>query len=520
MIVVYPMLTEPGISKNVIPAICKVLERFVIVYRMDEIFKMTGNAPSGSVKLGPIGHIDFQLKEALDLLEAGATGSKSGNQTSYGNKNKGKTTDVKVGVGSASKGDAKVDKPNQNEIMLEPTYVTLNTKVGPRMVGVKVLPFPVMNGNIIELMNKDIKLTGASLKFQKFSRLLKRAFKLKRRATVSGDVFNDIVLATTKHKGNTFLLVNHAEMENEFDYTASQIHKLHKLGWSSFAFADDVNKRAMFCMKEFKGMCSTIPYSFMLTSMSKDVNKAFEDLEDARRSAAPFFSRKLSMKKVIGEQIDSSDINQDILNEGILDFFRKFNKAKADKASDDISSAAKSNNDSKIDSSLKDIPNVNISSLKSVASKQIPDFKKSYDFALKVVNNSMQNSDKKMNESIAAGIALRATAKEGDVQQNTRDELKENMPVLLRSTSRGIKTIAYALIAHVLMDKTLWSTKTKVGIFMLILAKGVAGFLRDERKAKDLELKRANKQADKETARANKTTRAKNSSYIQVKKGD
>jgi len=486
MIIVYPMLTEPGISKNVIPAICKVLERFVLVYRMDEIFKLTGAKPSGSVKLGPIGQIDFQLKEALDLLEADATGGK-GKDQDQGNKKKGKSTNVQVSVGSGSKADAKVDRPNQSEIMLEPTYVTLNTKVGPRMIGIKVLPFPVMNGNIMQLMNKDVKLTGAQLKFQKFSRLLKRAFKLKRRPTVSGDVFNDVVLASTKHKQNTFLLVNYAEMETEFSYTASQIHKLHKLGWSSFAFADDVNKRAMFCMKEFKGMCSTIPYSFMLTSLGKDMNKSFDDLEDARRSAAPFFSRKsTNVKKIVGEKYAENKLSSgEFLNEGLLDFFRKMTKKEADKTADEVKSAAKSKNDSKLDSSLKKVPDVKLATLQSVASKQLPDFKKSYDYALRVVNNSMQDVDPEMAQSIATGIAVRASVKDGDVNQNTRNELKENLPSILRAGAISAKAVGTAIIAHVLMDKTMWQTQTKVAIILLILARGVAKLAKLEQKNAD-----------------------------------
>jgi len=478
MIIVFPMLTEPGISKNIIPAISKVLERFVIVYRMDEIFKMTSAMPSGSFKMGPVGGSigESQIAEAGPRSNPDKGSSDMKGQSS-------KSPDIKVSSGGSSKTDAKIDRPNQSELMLEPTYITLTTKMGPRMVGVKVLPFPVKSGNIIDLMRKDVNLTGTSLKMQKITRMLKRAFKFSRRPTVSGDVFSDVVMANTKHKANTFLLINHAEMDTEFSYTAAQINKLHKLGWSSFAFADDVNKRAMFCMKEFSGLCSTIPYSFMLTSFSKDQNKAFDDLEDARRSSAPFFSRKnTKIAKIVGEKIAQSKINdEEMINEGILDFAKKVGSKLGL-----ISSAVKSKDEDKIDSALKSIPDIKVSAIRKMAQADVPEFNESYNLAHKVVKNSMDNdTHSEIIEGIAIGIATKASMQDGDVAKNTRDELRQWLPTILRSAAIGIKTAGISILALIISGKIGMSKNSKISLILILIGRAIYKLATQEQKELD-----------------------------------
>ena len=50
-------------------------------------------------------------------------------------------------------------------------------------------------------------------------------------------------------------------------------------------------------MKELGGVCSTIPYSFIFSSLGKEHSQVYQDLEDAARSAGPFFRKKSTTKR-------------------------------------------------------------------------------------------------------------------------------------------------------------------------------------------------------------------------------
>ena len=81
--------------------------------------------------------------------------------------------------------------------------------------------------------------------------------------------------------------------------------------------ADDVNKKVTFCMKEFGGVCSVVPYGFVYSSLGRDHSKVFEDLEDVKRSASPFFRMTARRRKVFGETIAYNQMTKylDTLNE-------------------------------------------------------------------------------------------------------------------------------------------------------------------------------------------------------------
>ena len=72
---------------------------------------------------------------------------------------------------------------------------------------------------------------------------------------------------------------------------------------------DDVNKKATFCMKEFGGICSVVPYPFIYASLGKDHAKVYDDLEDVKRSASPFFSLRKRRKQVFGETLAYNRLN-------------------------------------------------------------------------------------------------------------------------------------------------------------------------------------------------------------------
>ncbi len=159
-------------------------------------------------------------------------------------------------------------------------------------------------------MLDDMQMKGIEYKIEalkrKSMRLLwgtVRGFRLPviSKGTISGDPKKDILYASTKHRKNIFVMTNFAEVSEELFRNAGGVNKLFKLGWSSFCAADDVNRRLFCCMKEFKGMCSTVLYPFVYSAM-KDQYKVFDSLDDARKSSSPFFGRQRGkLTKFVGE---------------------------------------------------------------------------------------------------------------------------------------------------------------------------------------------------------------------------
>ena len=79
------------------------------------------------------------------------------------------------------------------------------------------------------------------------------------------------------------------------------------MGWNSFLAADDVNKRVIFCMKQFHGLCSTVPYRLVYSSLGKEHHRAYEEMEDIKKSASPFFKTSVSIKRIVGESFNIID---------------------------------------------------------------------------------------------------------------------------------------------------------------------------------------------------------------------
>jgi len=76
---------------------------------------------------------------------------------------------------------------------------------------------------------------------------------------------------------------------------------MYKLGWNSLVFADDINRKATFCMQEFHGLCSSIPYSLMGASFGKEYQSVFQGMEEVKKSSASFFSTKKSSASLFSE---------------------------------------------------------------------------------------------------------------------------------------------------------------------------------------------------------------------------
>ena len=140
-----------------------------------------------------------------------------------------------------------------------------------------------------------IKYTRKAIRI--FYRILKKVPGFRNRA-VSGDIQRDILFAGSQYGKNMFLCFSKMDMERDVILTSpAAVQRLYKLGWASIIVTDDANKEATFCMKEYGGVCNTVPYSFIYSSLGSEHSKVYKDIEDAQRAAGPFFRKKSTTKR-------------------------------------------------------------------------------------------------------------------------------------------------------------------------------------------------------------------------------
>jgi hypothetical protein len=335
MILIFPMLTDESVSQNALPGICKALEKFILIYELDAIMKITGfTVLAIGGKLA--GHMMGKVKKEQDILESilqeirPLPGARTKNP-SYGDSedpNQDEQSARKKGfhkppgpgeqifdaaAGLKDLGTIKAEMPKEQALSVEPTYMTVTTTVGTRIIGVKVIPIPIKSSRytLAELLTADSSLNRMDELVYKMSRKVIRGFWALCRGLripflgdriVSGDPEKDILWAQSIHKRYVFCLLNYSDFsDSELFKDVGGVHKLHSVGWNSFVVMDDVNKRAIFCMKEFHGLCSSVPYQFIYSSLGKEHAKVYDNLEDLKKSASPFFKSTYTLKKLFGE---------------------------------------------------------------------------------------------------------------------------------------------------------------------------------------------------------------------------
>lgn len=311
------MLVSSNVQAHVIPGVAKVLEKYTLTYKMDNIISMLNSVTKGQ-KFSRSGS-RFRLKESEVIENNEDLLSEQGTKFPPG------TVPVTQVGGQKEKpgevGLVKLDMPSFNTLSLEPTWVKVDTYYGTRLIGIKVVPFPVKSDTkLINLISHDrhMRMLPAMLTIAG-RKVLRTIWATVRRTrlpftqlTISGDPKSDIILSKTVHKDDVFMVMNLMDIGDEFFERTRNIKWMYKLGWSSFVVSDDVNKRAYFCMKEFNGMCSSVQYNFMYNSISKEHGKVFDDLEDVKKSSSPFFKLSKKATSIIGEEYASQLVNKSI----------------------------------------------------------------------------------------------------------------------------------------------------------------------------------------------------------------
>ncbi len=313
MVIIYPALTSSSVSSHVLPGICKALEKYIIVYRIDSILKKKkkGKSRLSSLKQGSkqalkkasVGAFRENFvwidEQEHDLLDPSEQPSQPERDTE--DKNKKDKFDVST---------PKLDQA----ISVEPTWLLVSGKEGEKvLVGVKVIAFPVKSDTELSnlILNDRVRYGLGKFLYSASRGFVRRAFKIFKRwmpktltpdIPVTGDPTRDVLLASSSHGEDVFVILNSIDIPgDEFFRSATGVKKLFSLGWGSFAIVDDVNKKATFCMKEFKGLCSSVGIANIFATIGKEQHQVYKDAEEVKASASPFFHMSTNIRRLASE---------------------------------------------------------------------------------------------------------------------------------------------------------------------------------------------------------------------------
>jgi len=309
MIITYPMITSQSVSPNILPGLVKAVEKYILVYNTDKILK-AASIKATAIRTGAsvTGTITRTSRGPLRL---------KGSKLTMEQKDPGKDKDVKATTTFQPKTgpSPRLEIPKES-VSLEPTWIHVTTEVkGMQIIGVKVIPFRVTSAdNLLNILMSDKQVKYLDYLTTKYSRVAMRSFFRFIRAlriprikdlALTGDPKFDLLWGGTRYGSDMFICLSQLDMDNSEDIFGSPyfVRRIQKLGWTSLMIADDVNKKVTFCMKEFGGVCSVVPYGFVYSSLGRDHSKVFEDLEDVKRSASPFFRMTARRRRVFGETI-------------------------------------------------------------------------------------------------------------------------------------------------------------------------------------------------------------------------
>jgi hypothetical protein len=459
MILYYPMIVSNTISPTIVPAIAKALERFVLIYKLNDITEDLGyalpNVRNVTTQNGVItANFGINESEALNeqpplppmkvpqSLVAAYGGGPRPPGTSPGTKTPEKPKEKdRPDMRNLSFGES-----DRKSLMLEPTYMMVEVNVGDtqttKLLGIKVLPVMAKSDeNLVDFLTYDRYVKGLRYMILKWGRSMAKAlqnrwFRIKRSITASlpfvdvakmpepkGDPRQDILLRNTVYSSgrssNMFVAINKADLGDDFMKTKA-IRKLFKLGWDNMIFVDDVNKVVYFCFKTFRGMCSQIPYQMMYATLGREQREAYESVEDVRRASSSIFRRKANFKQVF-ESLDTGRSNKmheiylenktiyseiEFLTE---DFSKYFNKINYKKLLPMLKSSYEKGNAKKFISAAAKmrLPAMDEIKIQQKMRQKYPEFNKAYQFAYRVLENSLPDSaSNKMISLAAMSVAL------------------------------------------------------------------------------------------------------------------
>lgn len=342
MIVIYPLLLSDTVSKNIVPGLAKVIERYLLIYKMDEIIQ---SAKSGGYrkKLKVQGG-KLIIKEAEDddlylpdsrtkpLPEKEVKDKDHELQKQRSEREQSREDrEHKKAMDNAKSATVDIGTMDMQSLSAEPTWVKIDVQVGDikqtDLLGVKVVPVMVKsNEKLVRILMFDKNVKGLHGQVLTFGRkIIRGLWKIwqkfwstvpvvgKGRGVPSGDARQDILLHKSLYahdkRANIFMGINFQDLDDElFFNNAASINKLFKKGWESFIVCDDVNRIAHFCMEDFKGMTTSLNYAMIYQTIGQF--KVYESLEDVKRSSSALFKRKMKTSKLISMALAKQKLNK------------------------------------------------------------------------------------------------------------------------------------------------------------------------------------------------------------------
>jgi len=337
MIVIYPLLLSDTVSKNIVPGLAKVIERYLLIYKMDEILQ---SAKSGGYRKKlkvQSGKLIIKEAEDDDLYLPGSRTKPekkkalSPEEEELGFKRDREKREKDKAEDSAKSATMDIGTMDMQSLSAEPTWVKIDVQTGDiktsELLGVKVVPVIVKsNEKLVRILMFDKNVYWLHGKILNFGRSIVRGlWKIWQRiwstvplvghgrGVASGDARQDILLQKTIYshskRANIFLSINFQDLDDElFFNNAASINKLFKKGWESFIVCDDVNRVAHFCMEEFKGMTTSLNYAMIYQTIGQF--KVYESLEDVKRSSSALFKRKMKTTKLISMALSKQKLNK------------------------------------------------------------------------------------------------------------------------------------------------------------------------------------------------------------------
>lgn len=463
MIIVYPMLVSRAVSDKAIPVIAKALELYLIVHKQDVILRRAkvfvgrvseqdrpyqpGNKEKTTSTDSALPQPD-EHKPEKDYIDADYKEVKDTKKSKEDNRKKIKLAAKNVEIDVMKQKDLRT-------LSLEPTFITIKGIFGNHLIGVKVVPTRVRSDvKLSELVAHDISLRWLNAKLVKLGRtILRHVYQVSNKwkgETISGVPRHDLIFDRTGLKGHTFIVLSkNYDIDEDTLNQASKIKRLILLGWNDLIIADDVNRIAYFCMKEFKGICSSISYASLYQHV--DHMKVYDTIEAAEKNSGSLFRIKKPLVTAISEHDHTGDKNMQILESYLQDISEQvllelnikrlvkvvspFNKISPIlkrlyiKISKDKTDVEKSLQTTR--KSLSFLPKVSYEDIKSYFEKKVPQFQKLHNKTFTILRNSVPDASDRKLDKAATFVVLKSFTKKQNENTTVDANLNKNIQMLV-----------------------------------------------------------------------------------------
>jgi len=453
MMYVFPVLTSPNVSKNILLAICRTLEHYLLLYQTDEILSRLAEK-GDRIVLKHNRLVNVTNEQYIPIKE----------------KKNELGTNITINIAEPKKEvkkEIKLDLPMREAMTLEPTYMTIDhPELGKQILAIKALPFRVKSEeDMIQLLQKDYNSIFVIRLLKRMERFAIRTawkflkviipFSIIRNRAVRGDVRKDIIWGMSGHSAfgkDVFILIDQASLQQEVDTDATHVKRLFNMYWPSFVVVDEVNKTATYCMEGFNGLCSTIHYPYLLASIGTSQKQVYEDLEEVRKASSQFFRISTNKNKVlecscIGEKNKQiSELTRGgrevLVEDDILPIINRLtDPVKVQKIFDRLKLALKNKDDDLVHKALETIPLFSIESIEKFAKKGSADFLYIYDKIQTVLSNSTHIPENLLKPTSLI-LAIHSSYKVAKAKKATKDNLLTFVPIIrkLQITKFPVRT--------------------------------------------------------------------------------